>query len=133
RAAVDALLAGVWCVVSATGIKDALTGEFDMVKLIASPALIANMGVEDEYGAAMPSERVLNQKKPLNFMLGEPTHLKYIDPTMALSNYGAWKLVTAKDGLPGGIIRPTDMEEEAIFESIRKYGVIRDELEEFFK
>lgn len=57
------------------------------------PALIANMGVEDEFGPEVPAERVLNAKSPLNFVLEEPTHLKYIDPTMALDNYGALEVL----------------------------------------
>ena len=42
------------------------------------------MGVEDEYGPNVPASRVLAEKKPLNFILEEPTHLKYIDASLAL-------------------------------------------------
>jgi adenosylhomocysteinase len=42
------------------------------------------MGVEDEFGEMVPQSRVLNEKAPLNFMLEEPTHLKYIDASLAL-------------------------------------------------
>ena len=42
------------------------------------------MGVEDEYGETFPADRVLNGKRPLNFLLEEPTQLRYIDATFAL-------------------------------------------------
>ena len=44
----------------------------------------ANMGVEDEFGTLVPRFRVLNRKAPLNFILEEPTHLKYIDASLGL-------------------------------------------------
>ena len=71
-------------VVTATGIQNALDVAELQEALLATPAVLANMGVEDEYGAAIPAERVLNNKGPLNFILEEPTHLKYIDTSLAL-------------------------------------------------
>ena len=71
-------------VVTATGVKDALAVPELQEPLLSTTAVLANMGVEDEYGAAIPAERVLNDKGPLNFILEEPTHLKYIDTSLAL-------------------------------------------------
>lgn len=70
--------------VTATGVKSALS--IPAVECIRSHAniVVANMGVEDEFGEVLPRERVLNKKAPLNFMLEEPTHLKYIDTSLAL-------------------------------------------------
>lgn len=70
--------------VTATGLKGALT--LPVVQLLQSNSRIicANMGVEDEYGTLIPKFRVLNKKAPLNFVLEEPTHLKYIDASLAL-------------------------------------------------
>lgn len=71
-------------VVTATGVKNAAaTPEFTQA-LLSGHAVLANMGVEDEYGGAVPSDRVLNHKEALNFILEEPTHLKYIDASLAL-------------------------------------------------
>lgn len=71
-------------VVTATGVKNALAAPELQESLLSTSAILANMGVEDEYGAEIPAERVLNDKGPLNFILEEPTHLKYIDTSLAL-------------------------------------------------
>ena len=71
-------------VVTATGVKGALDRPQIVEALLASNAVLANMGVEDEYGPSVPATRVLAEKKPLNFILEEPTHLKYIDASLAL-------------------------------------------------
>ena len=71
-------------VVTATGVKGALDRPQVVEALLASGAVLANMGVEDEYGPNVPASRVLAEKKPLNFILEEPTHLKYIDASLAL-------------------------------------------------
>ncbi len=72
------------CNDSATGVKGALDRPQIVEALLASGAVLANMGVEDEYGPSIPATRVLAEKKPLNFILEEPTHLKYIDASLAL-------------------------------------------------
>jgi len=71
-------------VVTATGIKGALDVPELAAALVESRAVLANMGVEDEYGPKVPVERVLGEKHSVNFILEEPTHLKYIDASLAL-------------------------------------------------
>ena len=71
-------------VVTATGLKNALTLSAVSAILANTKAVVANMGVEDEFGEFVPNTRVLNEKSPLNFILDEPTHLKYIDTSLAL-------------------------------------------------
>ena len=71
-------------VVTATGLKNALTQSAVSAILANTKAIVANMGVEDEFGEFVPNTRVLNEKSPLNFILDEPTHLKYIDTSLAL-------------------------------------------------
>lgn len=71
-------------VVTATGLKSALTWSAVSAILANTKVVVANMGVEDEYGELVPKTRVLNGKAPLNFILDEPTHLKYIDASLAL-------------------------------------------------
>lgn len=82
--AVASLVRGADFVVTATGVKGALDRPQIVEALLASGAVLANMGVEDEYGPGVPASRVLAEKKPLNFILEEPTHLKYIDASLAL-------------------------------------------------
>lgn len=81
---VAALVRDADFVVTATGVKGALDRPQIVEALLASGAVLANMGVEDEYGPGIPATRVLAEKKPLNFILEEPTHLKYIDASLAL-------------------------------------------------
>ena len=82
--AVASLVRDADFVVTATGVKGALDRPEIVEALLASGAVLANMGVEDEYGPGVPASRVLAEKKPLNFILEEPTHLKYIDASLAL-------------------------------------------------
>ena len=82
--AVASLVRGADFVVTATGVKGALDRPQVVEALLGSRAVLANMGVEDEYGPSVPASRVLAEKKPLNFILEEPTHLKYIDASLAL-------------------------------------------------
>ena len=114
-----------WCIVSVTGVAGALARWTD--DLVKTPALIANMGVEDEFGPGVPNSRVLNEKHPLNFILEEPTHLKYIDATMALNNYGIEKL--CRDELPIGMNFPERELEKIIVSDIENGGVIAGEMD----
>ena len=83
-ATVSTLIENADFVVTATGVKNALAAPELQKSLLSTSAILANMGVEDEYGEAIPAEKVLNAKGPLNFILEEPTHLKYIDTSLAL-------------------------------------------------
>ena len=88
-----ALLRRADLVVTATGRKDAAAPY--AADLLAGHAVLANMGVEDEFGPDVPADRVLNAKAPLNFALPDPTRMRYIDPTMALHNLAALRLAHA--------------------------------------
>lgn len=92
-AAVASLIENSDFVVTATGVKNALAAPELAPALLSTKAILANMGVEDEYGEAVPAEKVLNDKGPLNFILEEPTHLKYIDTSLALHAALAERLV----------------------------------------
>lgn len=108
--AVMRLISAAWCVVTATGTAAALA-EWDG-ELRASSALLANMGVADEFGPGMPTDRVLNGKAPVNFALAEPTRMRYMDPVMALSNAAAAAVVAGE--VPTGIHPPTAELEDAV-------------------
>jgi adenosylhomocysteinase len=73
-------------VISATGVKSAIeiNGFVDSFKMM-KPILV-NLGVEDEFGEKFLPSEVLYSKMPLNFILTEPTKLKYLDPSFALQN-----------------------------------------------
>ena len=124
RDAVIAALEDAYAVVTATGVPGALAGLGDVLE--RSGALLANMGVEDEFGTEVPEARVLGRKRPLNFLLEEPTHLKYIEATMALHNEGAVWLA----GHPGtgGFCTPPPEIEERLLDLTRRFGTIGDEI-----
>ena len=111
-------------VVSATGIAGALAEHAK--ELRDSSAVIANMGVADEFGDGVPAERVLNAKRPLNFILDEPTNIRYIDPTMALDNAGALEVLAGR--VARGVVDPPPELEENILDTVRRNGAIAEEL-----
>ncbi len=109
-AAVAALIEKADFVVTATGVKNALAAPELKKSLLSTKAVLANMGVEDEYGEAVPAERVLNAKGPLNFILEEPTHLKYIDTSLAL--HAALAELLVQEAKSQGLGMPASSENE---------------------
>lgn len=126
-AAVARTLDGAYAAVTATGVLHALERRIPAETLVRSDTLLANMGVEDEYGPSIPAERVLERKVPINFMLEEPTLLKYIDATMSLHNEGALYLHRHPDS-KGQILPPREMEQR-LLEITRCDGTIGSELD----
>lgn len=125
---VEAALRKAFCVVTVTGQRNALVGKVDLPALVHSRTLLANMGVEDEYGDEVPAERVLNHKFPLNFALEEPTQMRYMETIMALDNAGAVELLNGKGTLPSGIIVPSLQLENRYLEIVQRDGLIGEEL-----
>lgn len=106
-----------WAVVMATGVRGALSRTLDAVRVSASNALLINMGAEDEMGEGFAPERLVEGGRTLNFILDEPTHLRYIDPTMALHNYGA--LYLKENTAVQGVIAPPQNVEDKILKTIK--------------
>lgn len=123
--AVEEIIKSSWCVVSATGAANALSKYVFALK--AADTLIANMGVEDEFGEELDASRVLNNKLPLNFILEEPTEIKYIDPSMALSNAALLKLLNGE--VAAGINLPEREFEMEIIADIRNVGAMNREID----
>ena len=126
REAVVRAVREAWCVVTVTGIRNAMAGNGAAEELLRGKQLVAAMGVENEWGDTLPPERILNRNVPLNFMLDEPTRLRYIDPTMALSNAGVPELL--KGSLPAGIRKIAPEIEEHYWKIVERDGLIADEL-----
>ena len=126
HAAVLAELRQAWCVVCCTGQAGALA-DTDYINILNSGSqLMVNMGVEDEWGTQIPPERVFNNKQPLNFILKEPTLLRYIDPTMALHSQAAVELI--KNKCPAGICQIAQDVHDAYWQIVEKNGMIAEEL-----
>ena len=67
-----------------------------------------------------------SQRDTWNFILPEPTLLRYIDPTMALHSHAALELIQS-DYLPG--IRKASLSvEQEYWQIVEKHGMISDEL-----
>jgi adenosylhomocysteinase len=124
---VAALVRDADFVVTATGVKGALDHPQIVEALLASDAVLANMGVEDEYGPSVPATCVLAEKKPLNFILEEPTHLKYIDASLALHVALGELLVRGTQKETGPMDPPSELEQKIIMVTINQ-GAIGDEL-----
>lgn len=91
-----------FCAVTATGRRHALSNLIDPALPCSSGVLLANMGVEDEWGPSIPKNRILNEGRPLNFILPDPTQMCYIDSSLALHNQGAVELAAGR-GKPGPV------------------------------
>ena len=125
RSRVLELLREADVVVSSTGQASALADEEYIEILNSNLPVVVNMGVEDEWGPHLAAERVLNNKQPLNFILEEPTLLRYIDPTMALHNHGALEVL--QDKTPG-IRKISQAVHDEYWQSVLDNGLIADEL-----
>ena len=119
------LLNGADIVISATGIRGALAPFAQL--LLDSGALLVNMGADDEFGPGIPPERAVNRKRPVNFMLPEPTSTRYIDPTLALHNAGILELMHGNGD--SGILTPSGPLEDSILADVRAAGVINAEID----
>ena len=115
-----------WCVVSCTGKADALADAEYIAIVRDGKQIMVNMGVEDEWGKLIAESRVLNSKQPLNFILNEPTLLRYIDPTMALLNQAAVELL--KSGYAPGIQRINSIVHDEYWKVVEEKGIIAEEL-----
>ena len=115
-----------WCVVSCTGKADALADAEYIAIVRDGRQIMVNMGVEDEWGRQVPDSRVLNSKQPLNFILNEPTLLRYIDPTMALHSHGAVELV--QNQFSAGLRKISPAVHDEYWQVTEKNGLIAEEL-----
>nr|WP_238584726.1 adenosylhomocysteinase [Legionella moravica] len=80
-------------IVTATGRKSIMSG---FPREWFSGKILANMGVYDEFGEQFSTEDVLNNKKPVNFILQDPTPMKYIDPEFYIHNLASLMLLQNK-------------------------------------
>ncbi len=125
RVFTPALLDGADIVIASTGVRHALAPFAQL--LLDSGALLVNMGADDEFGPGIPPDRAVNEKRPVNFMLPEPTSTRYIDPTLALHNAGILELMRSSGAT--GILTPSDPLEDSILADVRAAGVINAEID----
>ena len=101
----------------------------NMDALLAMPAVKEYTAVDfrERTGEDLPDSRVLERKRPINFILHDPTRIEYIDATMALHNAGALYLIEHPHAQ--GLIEPPHEIEEELLEVSRRNGTIAEELQ----
>lgn len=72
---------------TATGVPG-LIGQHFLPKELKSLYCV-NLGAVDEFGPTFPKEMILFGKQPINFCLENPTHNRYIDPSLYTHNHSA--------------------------------------------
>jgi len=80
-------------VITATGVKNLIQSKYGLEPFTRENLTLVNMGPEDEFGEGMPSERVLNHKFLANYLLEEPTRLRFLDPVLALMNASGYYMI----------------------------------------
>lgn len=93
--------------------------------------ILANMGILDEFGPQIPEKAVLNNKKAVNFVLKDPTPMKYIDPEFYAHNMAALQLLSIKNTRGIQNLLP-DWDEKIIREWCQFHQVSSDEIEQWF-
>ncbi|WP_062264855.1 hypothetical protein [Endozoicomonas arenosclerae] len=94
-------------IITATGFGGVIEQNYPVKAFLESPATLINMGAEDEYGESFPEKAIENDKSAFNFILEEPTHMKFIDPIFALYNECAALLISQPWG--EGIRQPPEV------------------------
>lgn len=117
--------------VTATGVRGAMVPYNLAPAILARPTLpvISAIGIEDEWLDSLDHSLIEANGRAINFLLDEPTLLRYIDPTMALSNESAADLLAGKFPAPG-IREPLRDSEARCLEPVVECGLITDELRE---
>ena len=117
-------------IITSTGVPGIICKNYNSKIFTESSALLINMGAEDEFGECIKATRALNQKYPLNFMLSEPTRLRYLDATFALHNESALILLDNPTPEPGLHKTSDKIESRLIWQTLGK-SIIREEAAAF--
>ena len=116
--------------VTATGVRGAMKA-YGLGPVVRAHAgiTVAAIGIEDEWLDELEPDRIVNRGVAVNFALEEPTLLRYIDPTMALSNQCAHDLLSGS--VAGrGIVSPPAASEALCLEPVFACGLIDEEIRE---
>lgn len=89
---------------------------------------LLNMGAEDEYGSSFSEAEIINKKHPANFILSQPTQLRYLDATFALQNTCCVDLVNYSDRLRPGLQAPLSESEHKLLIEIKESNLIWQEI-----
>lgn len=114
-------------IVTATGVNGVIQNNYPIQPFLDSKAILINMGAVDEYGSDFPKEAILNNKTALNFILEEPTSMRFIDPTLAL--YNECGALLASQCWDEGIQQPPESIVQSLVDKFcGEHGYSREEL-----
>lgn len=99
-AKIKKVISDMWAVVTATGV-DGVISQYFSQSDFDNVALLVNMSTGDDFGSRFAADRILNGKKPANFMLDYPTEVMYLDPVFALFLKAGEELLNNKNLKPG--------------------------------
>lgn len=88
-------LANAFCAISATGIANVISDTFPK-EFFDKVAIKVNMGTYDEFGRSFNEYEVLFNKKPVNFILPDPTAVVYLDPVFKILLKSGELLLTSR-------------------------------------
>lgn len=88
RNEIQKVLKNAFCTITATGIRNLITNDYQFEKSDFGDSLLVNMGAEDEYGLNFAVQDVEFKKQPYNFSLERPTAFRYLDPVFYCHNIG---------------------------------------------
>lgn len=91
-ATINTLVKNADIIITATGVNNVIENHYS-VENFKNNQLLVNVGAEDEFGPSFAETEVFNNKAPANFILQEPTRLKYLDATFALHNESIASLI----------------------------------------
>ncbi len=86
KSKIENLASEMFAIVTATGIKDVISNNFNSDYFKGS--YLVNMGGEDEFGFSFKTEDVMCEKRPINFFIEKPTLMRYLDPVFYAHNLG---------------------------------------------
>ncbi|MBI4173829.1 MAG: NAD-binding protein [Candidatus Aenigmarchaeota archaeon] len=117
--AVSAAVQNAYAIVTASGVPGLITEHYHPDDFQGK--VLANLGADDEFGAAFTEGQVLNGKQPVNFCLADPTAMRYIDPVFYAHNYGI-NLLQAGDFSPGLHAYPEEIDRVVVSRWQQQFG-----------
>lgn len=116
--------------ITATGVRGAMR-RFALSAEDLAAVVVSAIGIEDEWAGAVVPPRLVNGGQAVNFRLEEPTLLRYIDPTMALSNECARDLVEGRLS-GGGLMPPLKESQTRVLAPVMAAGLLTNEIGAMF-
>lgn len=94
HAQIEKEIVSAFAIITATGVPNVISSHFG--KHLFTGKILANIGVEDEFGQLFNTHEVLFGKQPINFSLEAPTKMRYLDPIFYAHNYGIEHILNHK-------------------------------------